>query len=170
MAKVVLLDSPSWLLFNPRQFLHLGILYLAGALRKAGHDVKVMDCHEVTSWDSERRQLLIHTHKLEPCDVLGVSATTANVHWGKMLAKAWPAKFKVLGGSHATYILRGPHEQFKRQSYFDGFDFCIIEEAETSLAAFCDGVDRGDVSSVPNLCWFDEQGKLGRNPPSVLPD
>lgn len=170
MAKVCLLDSPSWLLFNPRQFLHLGILYLAGSLRAAGHDVKVLDCHEVTSWDAERRQLLIHSEKLEACDVLGISATTANVHWGKQLAKAWPAKVKVLGGSHATYILRGPHDQFKRPWYFDGFDFAIIEEAEETFVAFCTGMDNGDVSKVPNLCWFNELGYLQRNPGGALPD
>jgi len=170
LAKVCLLDSPSWLLFNPRQFLHLGILYLAGALRKAGHDVTVVDCHEVTEWNPESRQLLIHQKELEACDVLGISATTANVHWGKQLAKAWPAKVKVLGGSHATYILRGPHDQFKRPWYFDGFDFAIIEEAEESFTQFCDGFDHGDVSRVPNLCWFNELGMLQRNPAGPLPD
>jgi anaerobic magnesium-protoporphyrin IX monomethyl ester cyclase len=171
MAKVILLDSPSWLLFNPRQFLHLGILYLAGSLRAAGHNVKVCDCHEVTAWDAERRQLLIHHDKLEACDVLGISATTANVHWGQQLAKAWPAKVKVLGGSHATYILRGPHDNFKRKQYFDGFDFAIIEEAEENLVAFCDGFDRGDISGTPNLCWFNELGCLQRTPGhGSLPD
>jgi len=170
MAKVCLLDSPSWLLFNPRQFLHLGILYLAGALRRAGHDVSVVDCHAVTSWDADERKLIIHKDQLPPCNVLGVSATTANVHWGQQLAKAWPADFKVLGGSHATYILRGPHDRYKRPTYFDGFDFAIIEEAEESLVAFCDGVDRGDVSKTPNLCWFNALGMLQRNRPNELPD
>src|SRR4051812_46311930 len=101
MAKVVILDSPSWALFNPLSFLHLGILYLAGSLREAGHDVSVADSHQITSWDKDKKQLIIDQSKLQPCDVLGVSATTANVHWGKQLAKAWPAKTKILGGSHA---------------------------------------------------------------------
>lgn len=168
MSKVILIDSPSWLLFNPRQFLHLGILYLAGALRSAGHDVEVMDCHVITSFDG--KDLIIHKEMLKECDVLGVSATTANVHWGRMLAKAWPAKFKVLGGSHATYILRGPHQRFKQPWYFEGFDFAIIEEAEDSFVDFCNGVDKGDVSKVPNLCWFNELGCLQRNPPNQLPE
>src|SRR5215469_4156714 len=117
MAKVRLLDSPSWLLFNPLSFLHLGILYLAGSLRAAGHDVKVLDCHQLTSWDKSSKQLVIKHDQLEECDVLGISATTANVHWGKQLAKAWPAKVKVLGGSHATYIANGPHPQYKQPKY-----------------------------------------------------
>lgn len=170
MAKVVLLDSPSWLLFSPRQFLHLGILYLAGALRRAGHDVTVVDCHEVTSWDKETKQLTIHHEKLTPCDIVGISATTANVHWGKQLAKVWPAKVKILGGSHSTYIIKGPHEQFKKKHYFDGFDFMMVDEAEESFVQFCDAFDKGDVSQVPGLCWFNELGWLQRNPPPPLPD
>jgi radical SAM superfamily enzyme YgiQ (UPF0313 family) len=158
LAKVVLLDSPSWSLFNPLSFLHLGILYLAESVRRAGHEVKVLDCHQVSSWDKSSKQLIIHHEKLEPCDILGISATTANVHWGKMLAKAWPAEVKVLGGSHATYILNGPHDRYKRKSYFDGFDFCIVEEAEETFVEFCNGWDEGDVSKTPNLCWFNEFG------------
>lgn len=170
MAKVVLLDSPSWLLFNPLSFLHLGILYLAGSLRAAGHDVKLVDCHQITSWDKENKQLIIHHEMLEPCDVLGISATTANIEWGKQLAKAWPAKVKVCGGAHTSYILNGPHDHYKRQSYFAGFDFAITEEAEHSFVAFCDGFDNGDVSKTPNLCWFNALGMLQKNPHGDLPD
>ena len=170
MAKVCLLDSPSWLLFNPLSFLHLGALYLAGSLREAGHDVRVLDCHQITSWNREKKELIIHHEMLEPCDVLGVSATTANVHWGKQLAKAWPAKVKVLGGSHASYIVNGPHQQFKRASYFDGFDFLMVNESEHSFAEFCGRWDRGDVSGTPNLCWFNALGMLQQNPCSPLPD
>lgn len=170
MAKVCLLDSPSWLLFNPLSFLHLGILYLAGSLRAAGHDVKVLDCHALTSWDRERKQLIIHEDQLEPCDVLGISATTANVHWGKQLAKAWPAKVKVLGGAHATYIANGPHDEYKRPEYFEGFDFLMLGEAEDSFARFCDGWDRGSIKETPGLAWFNAFGMLHKNPPAALPD
>lgn len=169
MAKVCLLDSPSWLLFNPLSFLHLGILYLAGSLREAGHDVKVLDCHQITSWDKSNKRLIIHHDQLEPCDVLGISATTANVHWGKQLAKAWPAKVKVLGGSHATYIANGPHQQYKRPHYFEGFDFLMLGESENAFVEFADGWDKGDVSTVPSLGWFNEFGMLQTNPPAVLP-
>ena len=130
MAKVIILDSPSHLLFAPRSFLHLGILYLSSSLRKAGHEVKLADCHTITSWNKEKQELTINKEMLEPCDVVGISATTANVHWGKMLAKAWPARYKVLGGTHATYILDGPHERFKKPHYFEGFDYVMAPECE----------------------------------------
>lgn len=176
MAKVCILDSPSWLLFNPRQFLHLGILYLGAALERAGHDVEVLDCHSVTSWDKENHRLILHKDKMPECDVLGISATTANVHWGREMAREWPARYKVLGGTHATYILRGPHEQFKTPEYFDGFDFVMIEECEESFVAFCNAVDKGInpknqlIPPIPDLCWFTPSGKLHKNQHMGLPD
>jgi anaerobic magnesium-protoporphyrin IX monomethyl ester cyclase len=176
MLKIVIVDSPSWPLFNPRQFLHLGILYLASSLESAQFDVSVLDVHEVTSWDKENHKLILHPEKMPACDVLCISATTANVHWGQEMAIAWPARYKVLGGSHATNILRGPHERFKKPSYFHGFDYMILEEAEESLVQFCQAVDKGIeprhqlIPQIPDLCWFDSLGNLHRNPHVGLPD
>ena len=146
--------------FAPRSFLHLGILYIASSLRKAGHDVKVFDCHALTEWDAKNQKLIIHKEKLEECDVVGISATTANCEWGKMLAKAWPAKYKVLGGTHATYILDGPHERFKKPHYFENFDYIMTQECEESFVSFCDAVDKGIeprnklLPAIPSLHWF----------------
>jgi radical SAM superfamily enzyme YgiQ (UPF0313 family) len=132
--------------------------------------VQVLDGHAITQWDKKNKALIINHEKLEPCDVLGISATTANVHWGKQLAKVWPAKVKVLGGAHATYIANGPHQQYKRPSYFDGFDYLMVNEAEDSFTQFCDGWDKGDISKTPNLAWFNELGFLQQNTPGPLPD
>lgn len=176
MAKVCLIDSPSWILFSPRTFLHLGVLYLGAALRKAGHEVRVMDVHDLTSWDAENHKLIVTQELLPECDVLGVSATTANVHWGKEIAALWPAKYKVLGGSHATYIIKGPHERFKKAEAFKPFDFLLIEEAEESFVHFCNVVTKGRdpkkelIPPIADLCWFDSAGNLHRNQHQGLPD
>lgn len=168
MAKVLLLDSPSWRLFNPKMHTHLGILYLAGNLRAAGHDVKVLDCHRVTGWDGEH--LILHRDLMEPCDVLGISATTANVNWGAEMAAEWPAKVKVLGGSHVSHIFEGPHERFKRKKYFPVFDYLMIGECEESFVQFCDAVSRGtDLHRVPGIVWFDGLG-AHHLPAPVAPD
>jgi anaerobic magnesium-protoporphyrin IX monomethyl ester cyclase len=175
LAKVILADSPSWRLFNPKQFLHLGCLYLAGALRKAGHDVRVIDCHSVTEWD-DKAQKLIMNENLPECDVLGLSATTANAHWGAQMAEAWPAKYKVLGGTHVTYILNGPHERFKKREYFPAFDYMMTNEAEESFVHFCNVIDKGKepkkelIPLIQGLAWFDSSGTLHKNPHISDPD
>jgi anaerobic magnesium-protoporphyrin IX monomethyl ester cyclase len=157
MSKVLLLDSPSWRLFNPKLHCHLGILYLAGSLRAAGHDVKVLDCHKVTSWDGQN--LILHKELMEPCDVLGISATTANVNWGIEMAALWPARVKVLGGTHVTHIIEGPHEKFKQKKYFPVFDYLMYGECEEAFVQFCDAVDtrqtlQSRISGIPGLVDF----------------
>lgn len=169
MAKVILLDSPSWKLFNPRLHCHLGILYLAAACRTAGHDVKVMDCHRVTSW--KEPHLVLNEYLMEECDILGISATTANVNWGAQMARHWPAKVKVLGGTHVTHIMEGPHERFKQKKYFEGFDYLMYGECEEAFVGFCDAFDTGEFpTELPGLVWWD--GEFGRqqNPVPALPD
>lgn len=160
MAKVLLLDSPSWRLFTPKLHCHLGVLYLAGSLRAAGHDVKVLDCHKVTSWDGQN--LILHKELMEPCDILGISATTANVNWGAEMAAQWPARFKVLGGTHVTHIMEGPHEKFKQKRYFHGFDYVMYGECEHAFVDFANAVDKGinpERAMVPGLVWWDALGR-----------
>lgn len=151
MAKVLLLDSPSWRLFNPRMHLHLGILYLAGSLRAAGHDVRVLDCHKITSWDGQN--LILHRELMEECDVLGISATTANVNWGLEMVRPWPARVKVLGGPHVNHIVEGPHEKFKQTKFFEGVDYLMFGECEESFVQFCNWVDE--------FFWERDAGGLG---------
>jgi len=106
---------------------------------------------------------------MEPCDVLGISATTANVNWGIEMAKPWPAKIKVLGGTHVTHIMEGPHERFKQKKFFEGFDYLMFGECELAFVEFCDRIDgwlnalsregnsdrsRPDVTGVPGVVDF----------------
>ena len=170
MAKVILLDSPSWVLFNPKMHLHMGLLYVAAAARAAGHDVQVVDCHDITSLDKETQTLIVHKEKLEPCDVLGVSATTANVVWGEQMVKDWPAKLKVLGGPHVTHIMEGPHQKFKTKKYFKSWDYLIWGEAEEAFANFCTTFDQGgDLKTLPGVIWFNELG-IQINKQAPFPD
>lgn len=172
VAKVLLFDSPSWTLFSPQMHLHLGIFSLAASLRLAGHDVRVLDCHKLTSWDATNGWLVIHREAQEDCDVLGISATTGNVHWGMELAESWPARFKILGGPHVTHILKGSRSKFWSREYFCGFNFVMAGEAEESLVAFCNAIDRGDdprQAGIPGLAWWDG-GVIHIMPQPRLPD
>jgi radical SAM superfamily enzyme YgiQ (UPF0313 family) len=139
MAKVVLIDSPAWFLNDPRTYFNLGIIYLAAILRKVGHEVKLMFAHEVTSWDSVNKRMCVHPGNMPQCDFLGVSSTTPQIQWATEMAKAWPARVKILGGSHATYIMNGPYGQYKQPKYFEGFDYLMIGECEETLPRFIVG-------------------------------
>jgi radical SAM superfamily enzyme YgiQ (UPF0313 family) len=100
---------------------------------------------------------------MEECDVLGISATTANVNWGSEMVKPWPAKVKVLGGTHVTHIMEGPHERFKQRKYFDGFDYVMYGECEDSFTTFCNKLDSGQdvrrTGEVDGLVYWDVLGR-----------
>ena len=181
MAKIILTGGPSFALFNPSLHVSLGLLYLGAALREVGHDVKIVDCHKMTAWDEERGELIILKELLEPCDILGVSCVTPNAEFGGRLAEAWPAKVKVGGGPHVSYILDGPHKQFKHRKFFKGFDYLMTGECEDSFVEFCNAWEAGKIetafrifgqpqTAVPGLGWFNEDGSIDHNPPPPLPD
>ena len=170
MAKIILTGGPSFSLFNPSLHASLGILYLASALREAGHSVKIVDCHKLSTFDAEANKLRVDPTLLEPCDILGVSIVTPNAEFGGQLAAAWPAKVKVAGGPHVTYIVDGPHAQFKQKKYFEGFDFLMTGECEESFVDFCNAWDAGmDVTKIAGVVWFNPFG-MQHNPSPPLPD
>ncbi len=171
MAKVILAGGPSFALFNPSLHVSLGLLYLGAALRKAGHDVKIVDCHKFCAVDEATGKLAVQKEKLEACDVLGISCVTPNAEFAGQLAAAWPAKVKVAGGPHVTYILEGPHAKFKHRNYFRGFDFLMSGECEETFVQFCDYFSKGMLSMpIPGLARFKKDGTVDWNPSGALPD
>ena len=170
MAKVILAGGPSFALFNPSLHASLGLLYLGAALREAGHEVKIIDCHKISTFDAETNKLRVDPDQMEPCDILGVSIVTPNAEFGGQLAALWPAKVKVAGGPHVTYIIEGPHAQFKQKKYFEGFDFLLTGECEESFVDFCNAFDKGeDVTKIAGVTWFNPFG-MQHNPSPPLPD
>jgi len=161
MAKVILAGGPSFALFNPSLHVSLGLLYLGASLRRAGHDVKIVDCHRYTFVDESTGKLIVMKELLEPCDVLGVSCVTPNAEFGGQLAAAWPAKVKVAGGPHVTYILEGPHAEFKHRNYFPGFDYLMSGECEQTFVQFCGYFSKGMLSMpIPGLARFRKDGSI----------
>lgn len=170
MAKVILAGGPSFALFNPSLHASLGLLYLAACLREAGHDVKIIDCHRISTFDPETNKLCVDPAQMEECDILGVSIVTPNAEFGGQLAALWPAKIKVAGGPHVTYIVEGPHAQFKQKKYFEGFDFLMTGECEESFVQFCNAYDASDdLTKILGVTWFNPFG-MQHNPSPPLPD
>ena len=154
----VLLVKP-WSDF-PTRIPHLGLGWLATALRRAGHEPAIADC--------PRERLgpegLLARVETERPDVVGVSVFSADLPVAEELVRTvrrrLPSARLVLGGPHPTAL---PKETLERMP---DADFVLAGEAERSLPALLAQVEAGrvDGASIPGLAWR-EAGEVRATPP-----
>lgn len=138
--KIVLCNCPNPILVSPEAHFQLGLLYVGGSLRKAGHDVSIVDLRAAKN---------IREEDIPEADVVGVTATSGEMHYAKQIAAI--ARMKgaktMLGGAHATFV-------------------SMFKETEDSQRAF-DLVIKGDgeIASVEALKLVEQN----RSFPSAIP-
>jgi radical SAM superfamily enzyme YgiQ (UPF0313 family) len=159
---VLLVKPPSEF---PTRIPHLGLGYLAAALRRRGHAVRLADCPRD---GLDERGLLAQAAEWAP-RLVGLSAFTADVPALRGLCRglraALPEAALVVGGPHPSCL---PEHLF---GYIPEIDYAFAGEAETGLALLADGLAGGgfDPAAVPGLAWR-EAGGVRANPPHLEPD
>lgn len=106
---------------------HLGFIYIAGEVRRAGHEVAIYDAmSEFHSIDEIRDRL----RDFRP-DLVGVSAKTpalyAAVDVARVAKEEFPGVFTALGGIHPTFCYREVLERYPE------VDFVVRGEGEQTL-------------------------------------
>ncbi|MHC1745068.1 MAG: radical SAM protein [Syntrophobacteraceae bacterium] len=138
-------DSP----WNRESFPPLGLLYVAGGLRRlAGASVHVVDAYGESLDVKQAADRLL---SLSP-DVIGLTVTSRNVEDAQQLIAACkaarPQTVVVAGGIHPTLFDRLMLREIPE------LDFCIRGEGEESFAALCASLLEGnDVAGVPGLSY-----------------
>ena len=171
------------LLYAPLQFApeeqakpdgSLSLPYLAGALRRAGYDVRMLDLAVGTNEDSldagfcNTRELasgLIRVglseeriaREIEEADVIGVSSiftpqTSMALSLIALIKRIAPHKRVIAGGVNARSL---------RQRFFRaGTDVIFLSEAEQSIVAFAESVcGKRRLSDVPGIAVLDDGGR-----------
>jgi radical SAM superfamily enzyme YgiQ (UPF0313 family) len=147
MPKVLLIDPPGWQggASGNRPYPNIGLAQLVASLRRAGHEVRLLDLNNDPSAEPG---LPAAAGEFDP-DVVGFSVKTATMKSARRLAgvvrAAAPRARLVLGGPHAAVYLRGPREP-------SPFDAVFLGEAEAGLPPLCDclasGRPHGDIPGV----------------------
>jgi anaerobic magnesium-protoporphyrin IX monomethyl ester cyclase len=130
----------------------LGLACVAGALRAAGHDVRLLDAAVQPRWERELGELLSGWRP----QVVGLSAAMAV--YGPALALAArvrqsdPAAAVILGGVHATLfpgeVLRDPH-----------FDYAVHGEGEQTAVELLSALaGREPVAGIAGIAFRDTAG------------
>jgi anaerobic magnesium-protoporphyrin IX monomethyl ester cyclase len=167
MANPIVLVNPPYSFWSPeknhlRPFIGthpaLGLLTLAGVLRKEGFPVKILESASLGLSLSQTVDLVLR----ENPEYLGLTCTTASVDNAARIARAVKQKkpgIRVLvGGSHITAL---PVETFNR---YPDFDFGVLGEGEATLGELLGAVEGGMDFPLVESAVFREGGKVRVNP------
>ena len=147
----VVLALPRW--FTQRPIQPMGLLYLASALRGAGHRVRIID-GEVERIDRESMAAIVAA---ERPDVFGITSTTAQATRAFALAKAVkarsPESFVVLGGPHASSL---PERSLQE---CEALDAVVFGEGEQTILDIMDRLAaRESLEGVHGTAYRDPGG------------
>ncbi|MEI6218104.1 MAG: radical SAM protein, partial [bacterium] len=144
--RIALLSPPSPFLIDQKAFPPLGILYLAGYARAAGHAVSV---HDLAGSENALEDALSGLD----ADVFGISSTTPQ----------YPQALRILGvlrkqRRNALVVIGGAHpSSVPEQCLGDGFDTVVVGEGEVAFCKVVAGRLHGvvkepyvkDIDSIP---------------------
>ncbi len=137
----------------------LGPLYIAAVLKKAGHDVKLID-GIFNSWEEMEKAV-----KNEQPQVAGISVTSFGFERTKRLTalikKINPDIFTIIGGPFPDAM------QEKCLEEDSNLDAVSIGDGEYNMRDLCNVIENNrNLSEVKGIIWRDVTGKIIKNPSS----
>ena len=171
------------LLYSPLQFMpgettkpdgSLGLVYLAGAVRRAGYDVRILDCSVGDEHNTLEETFFRQTRMpsglfriglapeailaaVEDWDIIGVSSVFTTQSTGvletvRLIRRTFPEKLIIAGGVNARSL---------RRRFFDsGVDIIALSEAEETIVEIARAVQgKRALTAVPGIAFLDEQGR-----------
>lgn len=161
MAKVMLVtpDYHCGVVESAGKWPHLGFVYIGGALRKAGHEVRIYDA---MSKGHKLGQIIDNVKKFAP-DIVGTTAYTASMPAAaeilREVKKSLPKTVTVVGGVHPTFCFREVLEAYPF------IDYVVRGEGEltfTELLQVLDG--SANVSKVKGIAYRASDGRITATP------
>jgi len=130
----------------------LGVMYLSGALKAAGHETKMLFVPDPTMPAKLKRfdpQVVCYSF------TTGVHSAVAGLN--RIVKSILPDVVAVAGGAHVTVV-----PEFLEQE--PTFDAICRGEGEAAIVELCDAIEKGeDPHHIPNIHWRDAGGKIWRN-------
>ena len=136
-----------------------GLLYIASSLKKAGHQVVLID----VDIEELRMNEIIQKVEQSKVDVVGITATTATYGYSKMILKEIKKKSSIvtiMGGIHITIMMR--------EVLIDTpeLDFGIYGEGEETFVELLECFKKKkELNQVKGLIFRNEKGEIEVNSP-----
>lgn len=162
----ILLVSPSqsgaYGNLTPPDYPNLGLGYIAAALEKSGHTVKIVDIDA----DKVTKEKFISDLKEEGYGLVGITTTSPTFSKAVELTKIVKDVSKavtVLGGIHVTVA---PEESIR----YDSVDFIVKGEGEVTILELVNYLEHGaDIASIDGL-YYKNNGSVVKNRDRALID
>jgi anaerobic magnesium-protoporphyrin IX monomethyl ester cyclase len=182
------------LLYSPLQFGEneiakpdgsLSLAYVAGALRDAGYEVKILDCSVGDDSDNLQDTFFRSTalpsglfrvglapeqiaKKIADYDVIGVTSifcpqTTMVLDIIRLVKEVDPNKLVVAGGVNARSL--------RTRFFANGVDVIALSEAEGTIVQIAEALrGKRQLTQIPGIAFQDEQGQeiLNRSAPAII--
>lgn len=137
----------------------LGLMYLAAAAEKGGHEAEVIDLEvETDTFQDVCRRIRENGSK-----IIGLTSTTPVFHIAQTFAAALREHLGlpiIIGGPHVTVM--------KHEAFTEEFDYAVVQEGEDTLVEFLDVLERGDDISKVNGILYRENGMIRATMPRAF--
>lgn len=146
----------------------LGLGYLAGVLKRDGHQVQILHCiKEKLTFDSFQK--IIAAERFDVYGVQMFSYDWASVQRHLRIIKSiHPSATTILGGAHPS------GDPLETLMQMPDADFAFQGEAEIGFCRFLQSLPddraRDDWSGIPGLVWRTPEGRVNANPNEVVLD
>lgn len=142
----------------------IGVSYLSGALKAAGHETSLLHVSEWVDYPYDPQQILKDVLAYDP-DLLAISFATNHAPEVKEL-------WKVLkeGGLKAPILCGGIHTTLNTDEVINDphVDYANVGEGDDSVVELANKLEHGeDTTNIPNV-WAKKDGKIIRNPARPL--
>lgn len=142
--RILLINPPGW----QKESINVGLSYLAAAVLKEGHGVKIFDINI----SNQPPQVVADRVKEFSPQVIGFSVKTATVQpaciISRSIKKVYNKAIHVAGGPHISLA----YEEFLRENH--EFDYAFIGESDISFPDFIKKVNSNkELSGISGICY-----------------
>ncbi|PKM98745.1 MAG: hypothetical protein CVU79_01495 [Elusimicrobia bacterium HGW-Elusimicrobia-3] len=147
------------------QYIPLGLAYLASALKKAGHQVSILD---VRAEKLDDAQVIARIEK-DPPQLFGVSSNTCQIREATALLdlvrRRFPAITTVLGGPHISAL---PERTLQEQP---SIDIGVVGEGEITVVELCAALEKdAPLRDIAGLVFRDGGDIVLTSPRAMIAD
>lgn len=149
--------------FHGKRLPPLGLMYVAGALEKAGNQVQMLDNYLMQQSIDEVQKLVL---QLQP-EIVGITCGSATykkcVETSQAIKHVLPSCKIVVGGWHASYM---PDSLLETPE----IDYVVMGEGEKAIAELAGFILKGDWAGAAGVAGVASRGKNGniKNEPNFL--